>query len=763
MNEADSRLPSIPSSWPLWAQYLLAVGVVLVALGVRWVLNPLLGVGAAPFLTVFAALLVLVLLVRPGPFLVATAVGGLGALVLFVGTPFTLEVGSASESLQLMLLGMASLAAATAAWLARRVQVRRAQAEAELARRSDEIRLVADAMPALISYVGADRRYRFVNARYVEWFGRPAEEIEGRSLREVLGEHAYERAGPHAEAALAGRRSRYEAELSYRYGGTRHVIAEYVPHVRADGVVDGFFALVTDVTEQKRAEAAQARLAAIVETSGDAITSISLDGTFLTWNAGAERLFGYEPAEAIGKRLELVVPAERSAEEREILERVTAGEVVGPYDTVRRSKDGRSVEVSVTVSPIRDASGEVVGASKVDRDIAGRLASERALRDSEQELREADRRKDEFLATLAHELRNPLAAVNSATELLVSASALTPEQLDHTAGTVQRQVATMVRLVDDLLDMSRISRGALELRPARVTLMPIVEEAVASARPWIEARRQTVEVSGPSGPLEIQGDSVRLVQVLLNLLSNACDYTDPGGRIEVRVGQEEGDAIVAVRDTGVGIAPEKLDSVFEMFIRLQSPGRGQAGLGIGLTLSRQLVQMHGGTLRAASDGPGSGSTFTVRLPLAGSRREPPRPEPSRDRDGERPKGSRRVLVVDDNADAADMLAILLTAHGHVVRTAYDGRGALAEVAAFAPDAILLDLGLPDVNGVEVCRTVRAEPGGEELLVVAVSGWGQEEDKRRTAEAGFDAHLTKPARIEEVTRVLDNAKGRAPRA
>jgi two-component system, chemotaxis family, CheB/CheR fusion protein len=886
--------PSPPSGRRLPVEYALALGAVSLALAARWLLSPVIGESAVPFVTVTAVLLPLILLVRPGAFLLAALVGGFGALVLFVRPRFSLGAADAADFLELLLFGLASIAAAFAAWLSRRVQTQRAESELELARRSEEVRLVTDAMPALISHVGSDQRYRFVNARYVEWFGHPADEIVGRDMRDVLGDEAFERARPYAEAALAGRRSRYEVELPYRYGGTRRVVAEYVPRVRADGMVDGFFALVSDVTEQRRAEAAQARLAAIVETSGDAITSIGLDGTFLTWNAGAERLFGYEPAEAIGRKLDLIVPPEHTAEERETLERVGVGEVVGPYDTVRRAKDGRRVEVSVTVSPIRDASGAVVGASKVDRNITDRLAAERALRESEQELqtararersyldhlpvgvwfadergelvyanqagrriwggvrmvgpedyeqyevyrhgtdqrigseewalyravrggeaslgevidirafdgarrtllnsavpvrdeegeivggvvmnlditelknaeaalRESDRRKDEFLATLAHELRNPLAAVSSATELLANGSALTTEQLARTAGAVQRQVATMVRLVDDLLDVSRISRGTLELRPERTELLHLVEEAVTAARPWIEAKGHSLVVSRPAEPLDIDGDSVRLIQVLSNLLSNACDYTEEGGRIEVRVEKDGAEAVVEIQDTGIGIPEEQLDSIFEMFTRLEAPGTGQTGLGIGLTLSRQLVEMHGGTLRAASGGPGRGSTFAVRLPMAAPCREDPASaQSSGDTEGAESPKARRILVVDDNVDGADMLAMLLTAHGHDVRTAYDGKGALALAAAFAPEVILLDLGLPDLDGMEVCRTVRAERWGVDVLIVAVSGWGQDEDKRRTAEAGFDAHLTKPARIEEVTRVLASTERMFPR-
>lgn len=745
---------------------------------------------------------------------------------------------------------------------------------------------MTDAMPALISYLDADQRYRFVNARYVEWFGHAEEDLVGRELRDVLGEEAYERVRPHAESALSGRRSRFEAEIPYRYGGTRRVVAEYVPHTRDDGVVDGFFALVSDITDQRRGEAAQARLATIVETSGDAISSIDLDGTFLTWNAGAETLFGFSPDEAIGRRVEIILPPGRRVEERDILEHVRAGEVVGPYDTVRRTRDGREIDVSVTVSPIRDADGQVVGASKVDRDIADRVATERALRESEKELqiararersyldhlpvgvwfaneegelvyansaakriwggarmagpdeyevywhgrdgearvqsdewaltralrggaatvgevldivaldgtrrtvlnsavpvrsatgaiaggvvmnldiselkkaeaalREADRRKDEFLAALSHELRNPLAAIQSAIQLLAQPDRFGPAHIDRAARTVQRQVATMVRLVDDLLDVGRITRGALELRRQRVELAPLIEDAVASVQTSLDRKGHELEVSLPAQPVEVDGDAVRLVQVLTNVLGNATEYTDQGGRIEIALRSDGDEAVVTIADNGRGIAKDKLESIFEMFTRLDSGGFNPSGLGIGLTLSRQLVEMHEGSLTASSDGEGRGTTIALRLPKATAAQSARTARPVGDPASlSEVVERRRVLVVDDNVDAADLLGLHLEARGYDVRIAYDGRCALEQASGFQPEAVLLDLGLPDLDGLSVCRSLRAQPWGNRIRIVAVSGWGQEADKRRTAEAGFDVHLTKPADIGEVVRVLES--------
>jgi CheY-like chemotaxis protein/two-component sensor histidine kinase len=311
----------------------------------------------------------------------------------------------------------------------------------------------------------------------------------------------------------------------------------------------------------------------------------------------------------------------------------------------------------------------------------------------------------------------------------------------------------MVRLTDDLLDVSRMTHGTLGLHTERTSLRSLLNQAIDAAHPWSDRKQHTVELDAPDDSIEVEGDAVRLVQVFTNMLSNACKYTDPGGRIGVRVARDGDAAIVEIRDSGVGIPHDKLDSIFEMFARLDSAGRSEGGLGIGLTLSRRLVEMHGGTMIAASEGPGRGSQFTVRLPAIHAAR----PEHSSQlvaTDGlQGASRARRVLIVDDNVDAAESLAILLSAEGHVIQTAYDGKAALREVATFRPEVLLLDLGLPDIDGTDVCKAIRTEPGGQQLLVIALSGWGQERDKRRTAEAGFDAHLTKPADLGELTTLI----------
>lgn len=365
-------------------------------------------------------------------------------------------------------------------------------------------------------------------------------------------------------------------------------------------------------------------------------------------------------------------------------------------------------------------------------------------------LKAGDQRKDEFLAMLAHELRNPLAPITHSLELMKRTAG--DERLALQArGTIERQVRQLVRLVDDLLDVGRITRGRLELRKERVELAAILEQAVESCRSHIDAAGHALSVSMPSRPLFLEADPVRLIQVLSNLLNNAAKYTERGGRIAITVEPLDDQQVeIGVRDTGAGIAPEMIERVFEMFARAdQSLERSQGGLGIGLTLARRLVELHGGALRARSEGAGRGSEFTVRLPLA----------PAQSAAASLPEADtsvvapRRVLVVDDNRDAAASLAALLEAAGNETSIACDGEAAIAATLEFRPEVVMLDIGLPKMNGYDVCRAIRRQPGGRDLLVVALTGWGQAQDRARSLEAGFDAHLVKPADFAHVSRVL----------
>jgi CheY-like chemotaxis protein len=367
-------------------------------------------------------------------------------------------------------------------------------------------------------------------------------------------------------------------------------------------------------------------------------------------------------------------------------------------------------------------------------------------------LQDADRRKDEFLATLAHELRNPLAPVRNSLELMKLAGG-DADLLDRSRAMMERQLAQMVRLVDDLLDVSRITRNRLELRRRPVDLAPIVLHAVEATRPLFEEARHELNVNLPPGTIRLDADPERLTQVFGNLLINACKYTEPGGRIWLSAELSPGAVVVQVRDDGIGIPPDRLPEIFELFTQVDgSLERSQGGLGIGLSLVKRIVEMHDGRVTAHSEGRGHGSTFAVRLPLlVEGRAFVPPSEPARDAP---PTTRGRILVVDDNRDGAESLALLLGRTGADTRIAYDGNEAIDAAASFRPDVILLDLGLPKLNGYEACRAIRAEAWGRDIVIVALTGWGQEEDRRRSAEAGFDGHLVKPVEHAALTTVLE---------
>ncbi len=607
------------------------------------------------------------------------------------------------------------------------------------------------------------------------------------------------------------------------------------------------------------------RLAAIVESSTDAIISKSLDGIVQSWNIGAERLLGYTAEEMIGQPINRLEPAHRRHEMARILDRLRAGERIEHFETERVAKDGRIIDVSLTVSPIRDANNRIIGASKVARDISARkkaeaalLASERHLRalvetqvemvcryrvdgtilfvngayaralgtsaealvganfwqfvpeaerdalrralqtvtpeapvlrvenrldtkdgtiwtlwtnraiefdengrmleaqstgidiserkHMEEQLRVMDERKNQFLATLGHELRNPLAPLQTGLDLLQRLN--DDPGIDDIRAMMDRQVRHLTRLVDDVIDISRINRGRIELRHSHLDCNDVIAAAIELSAPLMREHDHTVVNERSDVPLWVHGDFDRLTQVVSNLLNNAAKYSPPGGTITVELRSAGQDAIITVTDTGLGFAPELAESLFDMFARTPKHRQvaGDGGLGVGLPLARQLVELHDGTISAHSEGPGRGSVFEIRLPLP-QQGEDILPAQERVRtpiDTAAAGASRRILIVDDNIDAAEAIAALLAQSGHVVETVHDGQSAIEAVLHSAPDVVLLDIGLPGMDGYEVARAIRARPAGKDIRIFALTGWGQEHDKRLAAQAGFDAHFTKPA-------------------
>lgn len=713
--------------------------------------------------------------------------------------------------------------------------------------------------------------------------------------------------------------------------GRRIPIDDSGAPIRCKDALVGTVVVFRDVTEIRRAERERARLAAIVEGSDDAIASKTLDGIVTSWNPAAARLLGYQPEEIIGKSITITVPPERQTEEDTILDRLRRGERVDHLETVRVAKDGTRLDVSLTVSPIRDPSGAIVGASKILRDITARKRSDKRLREeiqirellgdaartvvsaqldlervvqgitdvareitgaafcaffynvmdergesyrlytisgapleafsrfpqprntavfgptfrgeasvrsaditadpryghnpphhgmpeghlpvrsflavpvkaasgdvlgglffghpepgvfteraeqlvaavadqaaiavesarahqtlkqeidqrkqAEQALNQANRQKDEFLAMLAHELRNPLAPIRNATELLSrmlanDANAQAPLRM------IERQGVQLSRLVDDLLDVSRVTTGKIQLECMTIDLATVITQALETVESEVREKRHRVSITAFREPLYVEGDFARLVQCVSNILANATKYTGPGGEVRIRTRGDRDSAFIEISDTGAGIPPELLPRVFDLFVQSnRTLDRAQGGLGIGLAVVKRLIDMHKGNVTARSDGLGRGSTFEIRLPRVA------RPVPAPPVGGQFKIAPRRVLIVDDNADAADSLALLLEFEGHKTRVVYSGEEALASMASFKPDVALLDIGLPGMNGYELAQQIRKMPQSKALRLIALTGYGQKEDQQRTRAAGFDGHLVKPVALSALVRAI----------
>ena len=491
--------------------------------------------------------------------------------------------------------------------------------------------------------------------------------------------------------------------------------------------------------------ASETKFASAFGQSPLALTLTSLEtGRLVEVNERFVQLSGYTREEAIGRTMEelqiWVDPNQRTKG----LERLLEGQCIATTEARFRTKDGRLLIGEVGVSLIEINSQPHVLSSVAD--ITNRRRAEEALR-------EADRRKDEFLATLAHELRNPLAPLHNGLQLVRLASD-NPATMQKAVSMMERQLQQLRRLVDDLLDVSRISRNRLELRTELLDLASVIKSATETSRPVIEAAQQELQITLPAQPVLIEGDPVRLAQAFSNLLNNAAKYSEPGGTISLTVGLEIETVVIRVRDRGIGIPADKLSSIFDMFVQVDSSmERSQGGLGIGLTLVRQLIQMHGGAVEVQSDGPGQGSEFVVRLPFVVLIK----PEQPADAVVQVPPETtvrRRIMVVDDNLDSADSLSMMLEMLGHEVSAAHDGVEAVETARRFQPEVAFLDVGMPRMNGYEAARLIRQQPECAGVILVALTGWGQEEDKRRSHEAGFDIHMVKPIDYAAVEKLIE---------
>jgi two-component system CheB/CheR fusion protein len=526
--------------------------------------------------------------------------------------------------------------------------------------------------------------------------------------------------------------------------GSAVYLMRILPYRRVDSVIDGLVLTFLELTQLNRALEQQARLAAIVESSQDAIVGRSFDGTITAWNPAAVEMFGYTQQEALGKPIQQIVPGEGLDDMESVQARVREGESVRPYESVRRTREGNLINVSIAMSPIRDGRGRVTGASAIFRDIT-------ELKLAQEQLRREAHEKDQFLALLSHELRNPLAPLRISLEVLRS-QAPRHELVERSLSIMDRQLSQLTSLVDQLLDAARITSGKILLNPDELDLRDLVREMVEDYRRNLEEGGLEADLSLPERPVYVRADRIRLSQTLGNLLSNAAKFSNPGGKVSVKVvaERERGVAVTTVTDTGIGMDPKTLARVFLPFAQGREGERTHGGLGLGLWLVKALVDAHGGTVRVHSAGLGEGTQVTIRLPLLAV-------EPKRgDGSGAKQQPAvvpRRILVVEDNGDALESLRRLLELQGHAVEAVATGGAAIEAARSFRPDVVLCDIMLGgDMDGFGVAEALRSKGDGGPYLV-ALTGYGQPEDRERTQASGFDWHITKPPTPEQLIRLL----------
>ena len=934
--------------------YGLGFVAIVLAVVLRWVLDPLLG-DALPLVTLFGAVAAAVWLGGYRVAILVALIGYAACHYLFISPRGHFDLTGTANVVELVVYLFTSFLIIFFGEVARIGQSRAIE-------RQEVFRVTLRSIGDAVITTDIDGRVTYLNEVAESLTGWSHHEALGQPLQQVFQVVNEITREPVDNPAVRVLREGLVVGLAnhtllIRKDGSECPIDDSAAPIRDEQhLVSGCVLIFRDVTAQRLIEREKANqlltaqlLASIVESSNDAIVSKSLEGIIQSWNAAAEQLFGFTAEQAIGKHISLIIPPERIAEENQIVAKLKAGQRLEHFETERLRSDGQRIIVSLTISPIKDDSGKVIGASKIVRDVTDRkrVESERQnfvtlienstdfvglcdmegipffinraglamvglesieaargtpvqafffpedqpkimneffpqvleqghgeieirfrhfktgearwmaykvvtltdagghavgfatvsqdvterkrlednLRRLAADLSETDRRKNEFLATLAHELRNPLAPMSNMLQVAKRADG-DRAVLKQAHETIERQLDQMVRLVDDLLDLNRITHDRLELRRGEVELSSVVQQAVEVARPLIDAAGHELIIDLPPEPVFLNADRARLAQVFGNLLNNSCKYTRPNGRISLTATRLGDEVEVTVKDNGAGIPPDKLDSIFDMFMQVDKTSkRSQGGLGIGLTLVKRLVEMHGGSIEARSAGEGMGSEFVVRLPVLAraavhgesaaasadtaaasaelasasakpatvvprprvgaresrarrdsrtnreshherepqplgesrSQREPqPLGEPGPERTSQPADASgpeRRILIVDDNTDSADSLSMLLEITGNKTYVAHDGVEAVAAVEKYRPQVVLLDIGLPKLDGHEVCRRIREQPWGKHIVVIALTGWGQEDDRRKSQEAGFNGHLVKPVDYDKLLELL----------
>ncbi len=587
------------------------------------------------------------------------------------------------------------------------------------------------------------------NEKYAEMMGLPRETINSAEAEQVR--QMFSRQFKDPRQFVARIKEIYELAPPETYDILKfadgRIFERYSKIQRIKGRSVGRVWSFRDVTERNQAEIISQRLAAIVSSSDDAIVGKNLDGIVTSWNSGAERMFGYSAGEMIGTSIIQLIPPDRHTEEHEILARIRRGERGNPIETVRVAKDGRLLDVSITVSPIKDSAGNVIGASKVARDISERKRAEEKLHAAKIAAEKASKAKDDFLAVLSHELRTPLTPALAAASYLAEHKDLLPE-FRAEALAIARNVKLEARLIDDLLDLTRVTSGKIALRRETADAHALFGTALQIAREDMIAKEIEFAMDLAAKDHHVRVDPVRIQQVFWNLLNNAVKFSHRGGRITVRSSNDDGQFVFEITDTGIGIEPEQQRRIFQAFEQGErSTTRQFGGLGLGLTISKTLVDLHGGSLSVRSEGKNRGASFQVTLDLV---KTPLVTSTPADNEGAGAARGLRLLLVDDHADTRLILGRLLEKFGHRVSSAHSVEGALNLLEGGRFDALISDIGLPDGSGYDLVREAKRR---QPLQGVALSGFGMEEDVHRSLEAGFNYHLTKPIDFHELQSLL----------
>jgi PAS domain S-box-containing protein len=624
-------------------------------------------------------------------------------------------------------------------------------AEQTLRESESRFRTMADGLPLIVWVHDATGYLEFVNETFCDYFGVTHEQMRNGEWLLLL--HPEDADAYSSEFASCVREQRFfNAQVRVRnaQGQWRWLESWGRPRCSDSGEFFGFVGTSADITERKQSERrvreSERHLRGVLNSLSAFVGVMTPDGTLVQANEAALKAAGLAPEDVLGKPFDETYwwsySPKVQARLREAIAQARAGQA-SRYDVKIRVADGNLIDIDFMLHPMIDEEGRVVHLIPSAIEVTDRKQAELALR-------ETDQRKNEFLATLAHELRNPLATLRSGLEVMK----LTQDDQKLIADTremMERQFSHLVALVDDLLEISRISQGKLKLRSEIVSVSDVIQSAAETCRPLIDENGHSLTFDVPPQPIYVAGDSHRLVQLFANLINNAAKYTPRGGRIEVSAQPDGNEIVLSVKDSGIGIAADQISRVFELFAQVQKESSSYTGLGIGLSLVKSLVELHGGSITAQSAGHGAGSTFTVRLPVT-----QPKAESSQGNAVDSSptiSNGRRILVVDDNVGAARLLSIILKAIGHEVQTASNGQEAVERGRAFEPEIVFMDIGMPVMDGYQAARRIRSEAWGRGITLIALTGWGQDEDRQKACDAGFDRHLVKPVEPDTIRAIL----------